>query len=141
MADLSTTGHIRCTFCLEKKEKKPTKLKTKAKYNWIQYYTIHCTIPFVSGSVITGLAIGLLFNLLSLICPYSAERPYSVLFVNTTLGLFFACVAYLYSPGTEEAWHLFKDTYEMPIIVERIRKAIQVRVNAWGKISRGCSKL
>lgn len=73
------------------------------KDNYKEYYYYHCTIPFVSGNIIIGMAIGLLFNLLSLVCPYSTEHRNVAFLVNITLGLFFACVAYLHSPGTEEA--------------------------------------
>lgn len=74
--------------------------------------------PFVSGNIIIGLAIGLLFNLLSLVCPYSTEHRGGALLVNMSLGLFFACVAYLHSPGTEVA------SLEMPT-VNSIRKSVR----------------
>ncbi|XP_043801040.1 transmembrane 7 superfamily member 3-like [Apis laboriosa] len=64
-------------------------------------FFIGCVIGYaIEGNVITGLAIGLLFNLLSLVCPYSTENRSGALLVNMTLGLFFACVAYLHSPGS-----------------------------------------
>ncbi|XP_016905844.1 transmembrane 7 superfamily member 3 isoform X3 [Apis cerana] len=54
----------------------------------------------IEGNIIIGMAIGLLFNLLSLVCPYSTEHRNVAFLVNITLGLFFACVAYLHSPGS-----------------------------------------
>lgn len=72
----------------------------------------------IEGNIIIGLAIGLLFNLLSLVCPYSTEHRGGALLVNMSLGLFFACVAYLHSPGTEVA------SLEMPT-VNSIRKSVR----------------